>query len=249
MEPGDMIVIAGRPSMGKTSLAMNIATKYARDGNPIGVFSMETTKKRLGDRLLSSIAELNLLGIRTGDKQLISSADLERAGNMLPLINSIGQCFELDETPGLRPSEIRSRARQMKLKKRISLLVVDHLQLIEGENKSDDANRQVGYASRVMKMIAKELKIPVIAISQLSRKVELRSIPIPNLSDLRESGEIEQNADIVMFVYRHEYYKHGERPGEADIYIAKNRDGPTGKATLAFEGKYVRFKNLAREVQ
>ena len=246
MEPGDMIVIAGRPSMGKTTLALNIATKIATDGNPIGLFSMETTKERIGDRLLCSIAGLDLLAIRNGR---IARQELERAAEMMSMINSIGECFEIDDTPALRPSEMRSRARQMKLKKRISLLIVDHLQKMASDSHNDNMVQQVGRASAMMKTIAKELKIPVIVISQLSRPERSMEGKVPTMTDLRYSGDIEQDADIIMFVHRPEYYKEGNRPGEADIYIAKNRDGPTGKATLAFEGKYVRFKNLAREVQ
>ena len=277
LHKSDLLILAGRPSMGKTSLATNVAFNVAKayregvredgsqgtvDGGVVGFFSLEMSSAQLAQRILSEAAEVPSELIRKGDlneqefqRYLTAAGDLERC----PLY--------IDDTPALPIAQVAARARRLKRSpKGLDLLIIDYLQLLKGSGKSDNRVNEVSEITQGLKAIAKELDIPVIALSQLSRQVESREDKRPQLSDLRESGSIEQDADVVMFVYRGEYYKEREKPGEdnleamtkwqqdmehlhgkAEVIIGKQRHGPVGSVELAFEGRYTRFGNLAQD--
>ncbi len=242
-QPGDLVIIAGRPSMGKTSLAMNMATNVAiRGRQAVGIFSLEMSTEQLLMRILCSEARVSSHRLRTGylrDKEwplLIASADeLSRA----PIY--------IDETPAINVLEMRAKARRLKTEGNLGMLVVDYMQLMRGVGRQDNRQQEISEISRGLKSLAKELKVPVVALSQLSRAVESRSDHRPMLSDLRESGAIEQDADVVMFVYREEHYKREDgNEGKGEIIVGKQRNGPIGIVNVAFINEYTRFENLAR---
>ncbi|MBF0610232.1 MAG: replicative DNA helicase [Magnetococcales bacterium] len=243
-QPSDLIIVAGRPSMGKTALAMNFATNAALDaGRPVGVFSLEMSKEQLAARMLASTAKVDAQSMRTGWLQNDEYGKLTRTVAQL----SEAPLF-VDDTPALSVMAMRSKARRLKREKGIQLIVVDYLQLMRGSSATQDNRvQEISEISQGLKAIAKELSIPVIALSQLSRKVEERPDKRPILSDLRESGSIEQDADVVMFVYREEYYKRNDPnlKGRAEVIIAKQRNGPTGDLPLTFLHQYTRFENFA----
>ena len=248
LQPGDMIVLAARPSMGKTSLAINIAEHVALDeGLPVAVFSMEMGASQLAVRIVGSIGRIDQGHLRTGK---LSDEEWPRLTEAIEKLRTVS--LHIDETPGLSTSELRANARRLARQYgRLGLIVVDYLQLMSTST-SGDENRAtaVGEISRGLKMLAKELKCPVIALSQLSRGVESRTDKRPMMSDLRESGAIEQDADIIMFIYRDEYYnKESKEPGVAEIIIAKQRNGPVGTTKLAFLRQWTKFENLAPDYQ
>jgi replicative DNA helicase len=244
LQPGDMIVLAARPSMGKTSLAINIAEHVALDeGLPVAVFSMEMGAAQLAVRIVGSIGRIDQGHLRTGK---LSDEEWPRLTEAIEKLRTVS--LHIDETPGLSTSELRANARRLARQYgRLGLIVVDYLQLMSTST-SGDENRAtaVGEISRGLKMLAKELKCPVIALSQLSRGVESRTDKRPMMSDLRESGAIEQDADIIMFIYRDDYYnKESKEPGVAEMIISKHRNGPTGTIKLAFLKPLTKFENLA----
>ncbi|CAA2103848.1 replicative DNA helicase [Variovorax paradoxus] len=243
LQPGDMIVLAARPSMGKTSLAINIAEHVALDeGLPVAVFSMEMGAAQLAVRIVGSIGRIDQGHLRTGK---LSDEEWPRLTEAIEKLRTVS--LHIDETPGLSTSELRANARRLARQYgRLGLIVVDYLQLMSTST-SGDENRAtaVGEISRGLKMLAKELKCPVIALSQLSRGVESRTDKRPMMSDLRESGAIEQDADIIMFIYRDDYYnKESKEPGVAEVIISKHRNGPTGTIKLAFLKPLTKFENL-----
>jgi len=244
LQPGDLIVLAARPSMGKTAFALNIAENVAvQEGLPVVVFSMEMGASQLALRMVGSLGRINQQHLRTG-----KLADDEWS-RLSEAVDKLGKApVFIDETPALNSNELRARARrQARQCGRLGLIVVDYLQLMSGSS-SGDENRatEIGEISRGLKALAKELKCPVIALSQLNRSVESRNDKRPMMSDLRESGAIEQDADVIMFIYRDDYYnKESKEPGVAEIIIGKQRNGPTGDVKLAFLKPLTRFENLA----
>ncbi|HVP08104.1 MAG TPA: replicative DNA helicase [Burkholderiales bacterium] len=246
LQPGDLIIVAGRPSMGKTALALNMAEHVAVDnGLPVAIFSMEMGATQLAMRMLGSIARVDQHKMRTGrladeEWSRLSSA-MERLHNA-PIF--------IDETGALNPLELRSRARRMRRQcGKLGLVVVDYLQLMSASSDVQGENRatEISEISRSLKALAKELQVPVVAMSQLSRAVEQRNDKRPMMSDLRESGAIEQDADVILFIYRDEVYfpEKPESKGRAEVIIGKQRNGPIGKVDLAFLGQFTRFENLA----
>jgi|TARA_B110000483_G_scaffold214038_1_gene263619 replicative DNA helicase len=274
----DLLILAGRPSMGKTSLATNVAFNIARaykkgltssgeegaiDGGVVGFFSLEMSAEQLATRILSEVAEIPSNQIRRGDftenefRRIVDAAkELEAA----PLF--------IDDTPALPISQLAARARRLKRTHGLDVLFIDYLQLVRGTGRSENRVNEISEITMGLKAIAKELDIPVIALSQLSRQVENREDKRPQLSDLRESGSIEQDADVVMFVFREEYYKEREKPGDheldkmgiwqeemerlhgkAEVVIGKQRHGPIGTVELSFEGQFTRFGNLIKPWQ
>lgn len=239
----DLIILAGRPSMGKTTLAMNIATNVAvHKSIPVAVFSMEMPKKQLIDRMVSALSSVPLANIRKGDLYddhwpRITKAAAQELRDA-PIF--------IDDSAALTPAEMRNRARRLKKQEGIQLIVVDYLQLMRVPGMQNNKVYEVGEISRSLKALAKELNIPVIALSQLSRSVDSRTDKRPMMSDLRESGSIEQDADVIAFVYRDEVY-HEDSPdkGTAEIIFRKQRNGEIGTARLAFQGAYARFTDLA----
>jgi replicative DNA helicase len=242
LQPADLIIIAGRPSMGKTAFALNIAQHASvRATTPAAIFSLEMSKEQLALRMLCSEAKVDAHRLRGG---FLSEADwpkLTRAAGSL----SEAPLF-IDDTPGLSALEMRAKARRLKIEHNLGLVIVDYLQLMRGRASADSREQEISDISRSLKALAKELSIPVIALSQLNRRVEERGDKRPQLSDLRESGAIEQDADVILFLYRDEVYnKSEENRGKAEIIIGKQRNGPTDKVDLAFLDKYTRFENLS----
>ena len=246
LQPGDLIVLAARPSMGKTALAINIAEHVAlNEGLPVAIFSMEMGASQLVVRIVGSLGRIDQNRLRTGKLQQDEWSRLVETSDRIS-----NSSMYIDETPGLKPSELRANARRLSRRcGKLGLIVVDYLQLMSGSNGSDGENRatELGEISRGLKMLAKELQCPVIALSQLNRGVEQRNDKKPMMSDLRESGAIEQDADVIMFIYRDDYYTKelSKEPGVAEIIIAKQRNGPTGSVKLAFLKNITKFQSLA----
>ena len=243
-QAGDLIVLAARPSMGKTALAINIAEHVAlNEGLPVAVFSMEMGAAQLAVRIVGSIGRIDQGHLRTGK---LTDEEWPRLTEAIEKLRNIS--LHIDESAGLTSSELRANARRLSRKcGKLGLIVVDYLQLMSGSG-SGDENRatELGEISRGLKMLAKELQCPVLALSQLNRSVETRPDKRPMMSDLRESGAIEQDADIIMFIYRDDYYnKDSKEPGVAEIIIAKQRNGPTGTTKLAFLRNITKFESLA----
>ena len=247
LQGGDLIVLAARPSMGKTAFAVNIAENVAiNEGLPVVIYSMEMGASQLALRMVGSIGRIDQSHLRTG--QLKD----DEWGRLSEAVDKLGKAsIFIDESPGLSPSEVRARSRrQARVCGQLGLIVVDYLQLMSGNSTGgNEENRAtvLGEISRGLKALAKELKCPVIALSQLNRSVETRPDKRPMMSDLRESGAIEQDADIIMFIYRDEYYTKEEckEPGVAEIIIAKQRNGPVGTVRLMFQRQHTKFENLA----
>lgn len=253
LQNSDLIILAARPSVGKTSFAMDLARQVAIGSKrAVGVFSLEMSKEQLVDRMLCAQANVSLWKMRTG-----KLSDNEAEDDFAKIGQAMGELSEapiyIDDSPGLNIMEIRTKARRLQMEKGLSLLIVDYLQLMEGRGKyKDNRVQEVSEISRSLKIIAKELNIPVIALSQLSRAVEQTKPAIPKLSHLRESGSIEQDADVVMFVYRRGADRNydlnnltDDEKSQAAIYIAKHRNGPIGMVNLRFDGETVSFKNDA----
>ena len=241
----DLILIAARPAMGKSAFALNIATNAALKANtPVILFSLEMSKEQMVNRILCSEALVDSNKVRTGkidDDDWIKLADTMGDLSEAPIY--------IDDTPGISINEIRAKCRKLKLEKNIGLVVIDYLQLVQGSSKRASSSREqeISEISRSLKILAKEINVPVIALSQLSRAPEQRPDHRPMLSDLRESGAIEQDADIVMFLYRDEYYNEdSEDKGQAEVIIAKHRSGSTGTVKLAWLGNFTKFANLDR---
>lgn len=244
LQPSDLVIVAGRPSMGKTAFAMNLAEYAAVHAEkPVLVFSMEMSGASLAMRLMSSMGKIDQHKIRTGK---LEDHDWER------LTEALGKLSEspifIDDTPALSPAEVRSRARRVAKEHGLSMIVVDYLQLMQIPGMGDNRTLEISTISRNLKALAKELNIPVIALSQLNRSLEQRADKRPVMSDLRESGAIEQDADLIAFIYRDEVYHEDTREkGVAEVIIAKQRNGPIGKVKLTFRGQYTRFENFAQQ--
>lgn len=241
LQPSDLIIIAARPSMGKTALCLTIAQNAAIDEKAVvGFFSLEMSKEQLVMRMMSSEAKVDAARFRRG---ILSREEWER------LARAIGTLSEakmfIDDTPGISVLEMRAKARRLAAEqKRLDLIVVDYLQLMGGSRRNENRQQEVSQISRELKGLAKEMNVPVIALSQLSRAPEARNPPRPMMSDLRESGSIEQDADVVGFIYREDYYKPtDENAGMAELLISKQRNGPTGTVKLAFLKEFTRFEN------
>lgn len=244
LQPSDLIIIAGRPSMGKTSFAMNLAENVAVGTDySVAVFSMEMPGEQLAMRMMSSLGRIDAHLLRTGQ---LEEHDWPRLTSSVGLLNS-SKLF-IDDSAGLSPTEIRTRSRRLKREHGLDLIIVDYLQLMQVKGSSESRAAEISEISRSLKALAKELNIPVIALSQLNRSVEQRPDKRPVMSDLRESGSIEQDADVVLFIYRDEVYNsESEAAGTAEIIIRKQRNGPIGTVRLAFLGRYTRFENFAAE--
>jgi len=246
LQNSDLVILAARPSMGKTAFALNVARNAALDANvPVAVFSLEMSKEQLSMRMLSSEARLNSTRLRSG---FISQEDwmriTEAAGNLT------NAPIYIDDSPGITAMEIRAKSRRLKMDKNVGLVIIDYLQLMQGRHSAERRELEISEISRSLKALAKELDIPVLAISQLNRMLEQRSDKRPQLSDLRESGALEQDADVVAFIYRDEIYNKDEdnpNKGKAELIISKQRNGPVGVISLTFLDAYTRFENLAPE--
>jgi replicative DNA helicase len=247
-QKSDLVIVAARPSMGKTSFVLNIALNAAIDaGKSVGMFSLEMSKEQLFLRMLTSEARVDAHRFRGG---YLGEQDYGR------LVNAFGRLHDakmfVDDTPGVGILEMRAKSRRLKLEHGLDLLIVDYLQLMQGRGRFESRQQELASISRALKILAKELEVPILALSQLSRAPETRADHRPQLSDLRESGALEQDADVVMFIFREEMYRtEGGEPnpdaeGTAEIIIGKQRNGPTGTVRLAFLKQFTRFENLAR---
>ena len=242
-QPSDLILIAARPSMGKTAFALNIARNMAaKSGISIAIFSLEMSKEQLVSRMLSMESRVDSQSMRTGDlrdedwTKLVEGADVIGRSRLL-----------IDDTPGISVSALRSKCRKYKLEHDLGIVFIDYLQLMSGSGRSDSRQQEISDISRSLKALARELQVPIVALSQLSRAVEQRPNHRPMLSDLRESGAIEQDADVVMFIYRDDYYnKDSEKKNIAEIHIAKQRNGPIGVVDLVWMPQYTQFVNMKK---
>ena len=243
-QPSDLILVAARPSMGKSSFVLNI-TQYAavKEKKSIAFFSLEMSKEQLTSRMISAEAMIDAQKIRNGN---LENADFEKLLNGASVLGE-AKIF-IDDTPGISVADLRAKCRKLKLTHGLDLIIIDYLQLMTGSGRSESRQQEISEISRSLKAIAREMQAPVIALSQLSRAVESRSDHRPMLSDLRESGAIEQDADVVMFLFREEYYNvTPENKGQAEVIIAKQRNGPTGSAKLLWLGEYTRFMNMEKQ--
>ena len=250
LQKSDLILLASRPSMGKSALAINIASYIACNDNlPVGIFSLEMSRDQVIDRLIAAEAGIDLWKLRTG--RLSHEGDDDDFSRIRQALDTLSKApIYIDDTPSMNILQIRSMARRLQSHKGLGLLVIDYLQLMQPRNAIDSAVRQVTEISRSLKILARELNIPVLALSQLSRAVEQRSPQIPRLADLRESGSLEQDADVVLFIYREDRYRpETERKNMADIIIAKHRNGPVGKVELYFDDSRVSFRNIEKRFQ
>ncbi|MBC6942037.1 MAG: replicative DNA helicase [Xanthomonadales bacterium] len=244
LQPSDLIIVAARPSMGKTALAVNMAEYAAlKTRKAVAVFSMEMSASQLAFRLISSLGRINQQNLRTGD---LAEDEWPRVTSAITLLQD-AKIF-IDDTPALSPGELRARARRLKREHDLGLIVIDYLQLMQVPGTKENRATEISEISRGLKSLAKELNIPVIALSQLNRSLEQRTDKRPVMADLRESGAIEQDADVIMFIYRDDYYNaDGGEKGVAEIIIGKQRNGPTGVVKLAFLGQFTKFENLASD--
>jgi len=242
----DLIILAGRPGMGKTAFALNIAKHAAIDGNiPVAIFSLEMSKEQLSMRMLSSEAKIDSTKMRRG---FISQNDWMKITDAAGILSEAA--IYIDDSPDITAMEIRAKSRRLKMEKDIGMIIVDYLQLMKGRISAERRDLEISEISRSLKALAKELSIPVVALSQLNRELEKRSDKRPQLSDLRESGALEQDADVVAFIYRDELYNKDEnnpKRGTAEIILAKQRNGPTGSASLKFWEAYTRFGDLSHQ--
>lgn len=242
LQPSDLIIVAGRPSMGKTSFSMNIVENVAiKEKIPVAVFSLEMSAEQLAIRMISSWGRVDQSRLRNGH---LSEDDWPKVTSAVGIMNQNAQLF-IDDTPALSPSELRSRARRLKREHDIGLVVIDYMQLMQVPGTKENRTNEISEISRNLKALAKELDVPVIALSQLNRQVEQRDNKRPRMSDLRESGGIEQDADLIMFIYRDEVYNEdSDDKGVAEVIIGKQRNGPLGTARTAFLPHFTRFENL-----
>ena len=243
LQPTDMIVVAGRPSMGKTAFALSIAQHASCEANiPSAIFSLEMGKEQLVQRLLCSRAEVDASKLRGG---FLSESDWPKLTRAAGILSEAP--IYIDDSPALTVLEMRAKARRLKKEKDLGLVIVDYIQLVRPGMRADSREREIAEISRSLKALAKELHVPVVALSQLNRSLESRQDKRPQLSDLRESGALEQDADVVMFIYRDEvYHEESADAGKAEIIIGKQRNGPIGRVMLAFRGSYTRFDDFAQ---
>ncbi|HKL98272.1 MAG TPA: replicative DNA helicase [Mobilitalea sp.] len=243
LQPSDLVLIAARPSMGKTALALNIAEFVALKSNiTTAVFSLEMSQDQLVKRILSMNSRVDSQSIRTGSLSGDDWASLMESARIIGNSNLV-----IDDTSSISVSEMRSKCRKLKLEKNLGLIIIDYLQLMSGGKRSESRQQEISEISRSLKALAREVNVPVVALSQLSRAVEQRPDKRPMLSDLRESGAIEQDADVVMFIYRDDYYNHdSEEPGVSEVIIGKQRNGPTGTVKLGWQAQFTKFANLER---
>ncbi len=242
-QPSDLIIIAGRPSMGKTALALSVAKNIAALKTPVAFFSLEMSKEQLATRLLAMTARIDSALLRRGK---IHNPDIENIHNALSILQDIP--IYIDDSAGITVTELRAKTRRLKREKGIQMVIIDYLQLMKASPYIESREQAIADISRSLKSLAKELNVPVIALSQLNRMVESRTEKKPQLADLRESGAIEQDADVIIFVYREEVYKKDtENQGVAEIIIGKQRNGPTGIVKLSFISKHTSFENMAYE--
>ena len=241
----DLILLAARPAMGKTAFSLNLVQNAALKGDAsVAVFSLEMSKEQLVQRMLSAQSNVELSKIKTGT---LGESDWPRIIDAMAVLSEAN--IFIDDTPGIKISEIRSKCRRLKIEKGLDLILIDYLQLMEGEGKNENRQQEIAKISRSLKILAKELDCPVVALSQLSRSPELRKDHRPILSDLRESGSIEQDADIVMFLYRDEYYHDdSEKKNIGEVIVAKNRHGETGSVELVWFGQVQKFADKVREI-
>ena len=245
LQGGDLIIVAGRPSMGKTSFAMNLAEYASLKNDAVtAIFSMEMSGTQLSTRLISSMGRINQQKIRTGK---LTDDDWPRLTNAVALLSKAN--IFIDDTPALTPTDIRARSRRLKREKGLDLIVIDYMQLMQLSSNSENRATELSEISRSLKALARELDVPVVALSQLNRSLENRTDKRPIMSDLRESGAIEQDADLIAFIYRDEVYNEDSTDkGKAEIIIAKQRNGPIFKTTLTFLGECTRFENYTPEI-
>lgn len=243
LQPSDLILLAARPSMGKTAFVLNIAEHIAvKNKITTAIFSLEMSKNQLVNRILSMNSRVDAQVIRTGNLEDSDWANLMESARIIGESGLI-----IDDTPGISVTELRSKCRKFKLEHNLGLVIIDYLQLMSASGRSESRQQEISEISRSLKALAREINCPVIALSQLSRAVEKRDDKRPMLSDLRESGAIEQDADVVMFIYRDEYYnKESPEAGITEIIIAKQRNGPTGTVKLGWQAEYTKFVNLER---
>ncbi len=245
LQKGDLIIVAGRPSMGKTTFCLNVAENAAFGPKQarVGVFSMEMSREQLAFRMVSSLGMVDQSRLRTGQ---LGDEDWSRINTAISMMKS--SHIYIDDTPALTPTEVRARARRLKREHGLDMIVLDYLQLMQVAGTKENRATEISEISRSLKALAKELSVPVIALSQLNRSVEQRTDKKPVMSDLRESGAIEQDADVIMMIYREEVYdQNTPRKGIADIIITKQRNGPVGEVQLTFLGKYTKFENYTPE--
>ncbi|NLJ89655.1 MAG: replicative DNA helicase [Clostridiales bacterium] len=243
LQPSDLILVAARPSMGKTALVLNIAEHVAiKENIPTVIFSLEMSKDQLVKRIMAMHSKINSQSLRTGDLTDDEWVELVETARIIGNSNLV-----IDDTPGISVSELRSKCRKLKLENNLGLVIIDYLQLMTGSRHAESRQQEISEISRSLKALAREIDAPVVALSQLSRAVEQRPDKRPMLSDLRESGAIEQDADVVMFIYRDDYYNHdSEEKGISEIIIGKQRNGPVGTIKLAWQPEYTKFANLER---
>lgn len=247
LQPSDLIIVAARPSMGKTTFAMNLCENAAMASDkPVLVFSLEMPAEQIMMRMIASLARVDQTKIRTG--QNLEEAEWSKIASVFGMFKQKNNLY-IDDSSGLTPTELRSRARRVYRENGgLSMIMVDYLQLMRAPAFSDNRTLEIAEISRSLKALAKELEVPVIALSQLNRTLEQRADKRPVNSDLRESGSIEQDADLIMFIYRDEVYNdNSEDKGVAEIIIGKQRNGPIGRVRLAFNGQFSRFDNLAEQ--
>ena len=246
LQPADLIVVAGRPSMGKTAFCLNIAQYAAIEANiPVAIFSLEMSKEQIALRMICSEGRVDAHRLRRG------FLDKEDWKKLITAIDVLSQApIFIDDTPALTALEMRAKARRLKAEHNLGLLIVDYLQLMRGRGSSDNREQEISDISRSLKALAKELNLPIVALSQLNRRVEDRPNKRPQLADLRESGAIEQDADVIAFIYREELYNRSDEDvkGIAEILVGKQRNGPTGDIKLTFVDKYTRFENFSPRV-
>ncbi len=244
-QKSDLVILAARPSMGKTAFALNIAQNVAKKGFSCGIISLEMSKEQLVERMFCSLLEVDSWKLRTGK---LTEEDFMRMGGVMDELYKM-KIF-IDDSVGNSIAELRAKARRLQMEQGLDMLVIDYLQLMSASSKGfNQSNRvqEISEISRSLKALARELRIPIIALSQLSRAVELRPSKVPQLSDLRESGAIEQDADVVMMMYREDYYEEdSERPGITDIFIRKHRNGPTGRVEIAFKKEQMRYISIEK---
>ncbi len=247
LQASDLVIVAARPSVGKTSLALDIVRHAATIHNKkVGIFSLEMSKEQLVDRLLCAESGVDLWKLRTGKLQDSGEDDdFPRIGRAMGVLSEAS--LFIDDSSAANVMEIRTKARRLKSEHGLDMIMIDYLQLMEGRSSTENRVQEITEITRALKGIARELNVPVLALSQLSRAVELRQPPIPKLADLRESGSIEQDADVVLFIYREALYKKdSDKPNIAEIHIAKHRNGPTGYVELFFDAQRASFKNLSK---
>lgn len=249
LQKSDLVVLAARPSLGKTALSLDIARNAALLGHPVGLFSLEMSRDQLTDRLIAAQGGVDLWRLRTGRlRHEGENNDFSRIQNAMAVLSEIP--LFLDDTPSPTVIELRAKARRLQAKHKLELVVIDYLQLIRGHQNTESRVQEVSEISRSLKALAKELNLPVLALSQLSRGVEMRPTAIPKLSDLRESGSIEQDADVVMFIYREDKVRENtDRKNIAEIRIEKHRNGPTGRIELFFNEESASFRSLAKHLE